>query len=107
MSSPLNEPEPLDASQLDIDLMRQIDAVCRRFEADWRAGARHPLDDYLADVPEKARAALRSELEALERELRTSDETVVSPEAGSATANEPQTAPNPSTIAAAPTMAPG
>jgi len=92
---------------LDIDLVRRVDAVCRRFEADWRAGARHPLDDYLADVPDKARAALRGELEALERELRPSDETFVSPEAGSATAPERQTAPNPSTMAAAPTIAPG
>ncbi len=24
---------------LDIDLARGIDAMCRRFEADWRAGA--------------------------------------------------------------------
>ena len=36
---------------LDIDLARRIDEVCRRFEADWRAGARHPLEDYLAEVP--------------------------------------------------------
>ncbi len=71
----MNEPEPLDASQLDIDLMRQIDAICRRFEADWRAGARRPLDNYLADVPDETRAALRAELEALERELRQSEET--------------------------------
>ena len=49
----MNEPEPLDASQLDIELMRQIDAVCRRFEGDWLAGARRPLDDYLAGVPDQ------------------------------------------------------
>jgi len=102
----LNEPEPLDASRLDIDLMRQIDAVCRRFEAEWRAGARHPLDDYLANVPDKARAALRAELEALERELRPSEETVLRPESSPPTAPKPQ-APNPATIAEAATIAPG
>jgi hypothetical protein len=71
----VSEPERLDASRLDIDLMRQIDAVCRRFETDWRAGAQNPLDDYLADIPDEGRAALRAELEALERELHRSEET--------------------------------
>jgi len=92
---------------LDIDLVRRIDAVCRRFEADWRAGARHPLDDYLAEIPDKARAALRAELEALERELRPSEETVVRPEAGPPTMPEPPTAPNPSTMPEAATIALG
>src|SRR5271165_6780868 len=96
-SFPLNEPEPLDASQLDSDLMRQIDAVCRRFEADWRAGARHPLDAYLADVPDEARAASRTELEALERELRPSEETAARAESSPA-AEAPTIAPvNPPT----------
>jgi WD40 repeat protein len=31
---------------LDIDLARQIDAICRRFEADWRAGRQTRLEDY-------------------------------------------------------------
>jgi hypothetical protein len=84
MMNDKNEPEPLDASQLDIDLMRQIDAVCRRFEADWRAGARHPFDDYLAEVPAQARVALRAELEALERELQRTEVTVAHGELGPA-----------------------
>ena len=58
----MSEPEPLGASQLDVELMRQIDAVCRRFEADWRAGARPPVDPYLAEVPDEARPTLRAEL---------------------------------------------
>jgi WD40 repeat protein len=73
--------------------MRQIDVVCRRFEADWRAGARPPFDCYLAEVPDQARSALRVELEALERELQQSEETVARGK--------------PSRESEAPTMAPG
>ena len=47
---------------LDIDLARQIDAICLRFEAVWQAGARRQIDAYLAEVPDMARAALRAEL---------------------------------------------
>jgi WD40 repeat protein len=72
----LDTPEPSDAGPLDIDLARLIDAVCRRYEADWRADARPPFDTYLAEVPSEARPALRAELEALERELRQLEETV-------------------------------
>jgi WD40 repeat protein len=63
--------------------MRQIDAVCRRFESDWRAGSTRSLDDYLTDVPEEARTALRDELTALEHELRQSEETLARTESGS------------------------
>ena len=67
----MSEPEPLGASQIDVELMRQIDAVCRRFEADWRAGARPAIIDLTwPRFPTRARPALRAELEALERELR-------------------------------------
>jgi hypothetical protein len=65
-----------DLSGLDIDLVRRIDAVCRRFEADWRGRRRSRVQDYLDDIPEEGRAALRAELEALERELRQADETI-------------------------------
>jgi serine/threonine-protein kinase len=70
---------------LDIGLARQIDEVCRRFEAAWRAGCQPCIDDYLVDVLDEGRPALRSELEALERELRQSEKTPPHPEAGSAT----------------------
>src|SRR5271165_7474016 len=92
---------------LNIDLARRIDEVCRRFEADWREGRRPRLDDYLGEVPDEGRAGLRAELEALERELRPSEETVARPEAGPPTVPEPPAAPNPSTIAEAATIAPG
>ncbi len=32
---------------LDIGLARRIDEVCRRFEADWRAGRQPHIEDYL------------------------------------------------------------
>jgi len=86
---------------LDIDLARRIDEVCRRFEADWRKGRQPVVEDYLVDVPHEGRPALQAELEALDRELRQSDETVARPEAIPATATEPPTAPQPSTNAEA------
>jgi hypothetical protein len=54
----MDTPRPLESRQLDVNLMRHIDAVCRRFESDWRAGSTRPLDDYLTDVPDEARTAL-------------------------------------------------
>jgi WD40 repeat protein/tetratricopeptide (TPR) repeat protein len=65
----MDVPEPLDPSGLDIELVRRIDAVCRRFEADWRDGKHPRVDDFLTDLPAEARPALRAELEALVREL--------------------------------------
>jgi WD40 repeat protein len=65
--------------RLDIDLARRIDEVCRTFEADWRAGSRPRLDDYLSGVAEDGRAALRAELVALEHELRQAVETGARP----------------------------
>jgi WD40 repeat protein len=55
---------------MNLDLARLIDAVCRRFEADFRGGKQPLREDYLADVPDEGRPALRAELEALERALR-------------------------------------
>ncbi|MFI5459465.1 MAG: protein kinase [Isosphaerales bacterium] len=96
-----------DLDGLDIDLARRIHEVCRRFEAGWREGRQPRIQDYLIDVSHESRPALRAELEALERELRRSDETVARPESGPRTAPEPQAAPNPATIAETPTIAPG
>ena len=58
----------------DLQHARLIDAVCRSFEADWRAGKQPRVSDYLTEVPQAARTILRSELEALECELRQLDE---------------------------------
>ena len=82
---------PRISDDLDIDLARRIGTVCRRFEADWRARAQPRTEDNLGEVPDEGHLALWAELEALVRELRPSEETVVRPEAGSSTAPEPQT----------------
>jgi len=105
----MNDQPSHNLDGLDIAMARRIDEVCRRFEADCREGRRPRIEDYLVAVSDEGRPALRAELEALERELRPSEETAARPEAGLATAAdaEPQTAPNPSTIAEAPTIAPG
>jgi hypothetical protein len=66
----VGDPEPVPQEATDVQLARRVDAVCRRFESDWQSGTRRPLKDYLPEVPEQARRALRDELEALERELR-------------------------------------
>ncbi len=92
---------------LDIEMARRIDEVCRRFEADWRQGHQPHTEGYLLDVSHEGQPALRAELEALERELRKSEDTVARPEAGPPAAPEPQTALHPSTITEAPTIAPG
>ncbi len=62
-----------DSGGLDIDVARCIDAVCRRFEADRREGRQPRIDDYLVEVSDERRPALRAELEALERDLRRSE----------------------------------
>jgi eukaryotic-like serine/threonine-protein kinase len=98
----MNEPSGPRFDDLDLELERQIDAICRRFEADWRAGKRPAIDDYLAEIPNKGRPALRAELAALESELRQSDDTMARPQSTGASE-----APLPATVAEAPTMAPG
>jgi len=96
-----------DLEGLDIYLARRIDAVCRRFEADWRQGGQPRIEDFLCEVPDEGRPALRAELEALVRELCPSEETVACPATGPPSTAEPPTASIPSTIAEAPTIAPG
>ena len=87
--------------KLEIELARRIDAVCRRFEADWRAGRQPRAGGYVGEIPEEGRAALRAELEALERRAGHVEGDAIAnggrPRSGSE---------NPSTIAGVPTMAP-
>ncbi|MGO9919624.1 MAG: protein kinase domain-containing protein [Isosphaeraceae bacterium] len=90
---------------LDIDLARRIDQVCRRFEADWRQGCQPRIEDYLVDISDEDRAALRAELEALKRELNQPAED--GPNAEDRAGPAPKTgATPPSTVAEAPTIAP-
>jgi hypothetical protein len=58
---------------LDLFRLRQVDAICQRFEVDWREGRQSPIEDYLVDVPDQGQPAFRAEMEALERELRQSE----------------------------------
>jgi hypothetical protein len=91
---------------LDIGLARQIDEICRRFEAAWRAGCQPRIDDYLVEVVDEGRPALLAELEALERDLRPAEENRPRPDASSATTPEPLPARPFSTVADAATIAP-
>jgi hypothetical protein len=78
----------------DTDLARRIDVICRRFEADWRAGKKPVIDAYLAELPEAVRMVLLAELVALERELRETGATRPRPAARpSASAGSPSVGP--------------
>jgi predicted Ser/Thr protein kinase len=78
----MHEPSRYTLGDLDLELVRRIDAVCRRFEADYRAGKSPVIAEYLGEIPEVGLSALRSELISLEREMRPSDETSVRPDSG-------------------------
>ena len=80
----------------NLDLVRRIEAVCRRFEADWRAGMRPAVDDYLGEVAQEARPALRAELADLELELLQPEEVAATPPA--TIADAPTIPPSPPTI---------
>jgi uncharacterized protein (TIGR03067 family) len=64
---------PADPS---LSLAQRIDAVCDRFEADWKAGRRQPLEAYLAEVAASEQEAFRSALLAVQRELDTHSRSV-------------------------------
>src|SRR5437899_12996168 len=53
-----------------LDAARRIDAVCDRFEAAWRSGARPRAEDYLGNVPADTVAELLGELLGLELHYR-------------------------------------
>jgi eukaryotic-like serine/threonine-protein kinase len=61
---------------LNVDVVRQIDEVCLRFEAAWREGRRPHIDDYLVEMRYEGRSALRAQLSALECELRQPKQTM-------------------------------
>ena len=70
----MSDAHPHDHEAPEVALARHVDAICRRFEADWRAGRIPAISDYLGEIAEEGRAILRAELEALESELRQADE---------------------------------
>jgi Protein kinase domain len=70
----MSDAHPRDREVTEVALARHVDAICRRFEADWRAGKRPAIGDYLNEIAEEGRGGLRAELETLESELRQADE---------------------------------
>jgi serine/threonine protein kinase len=57
---------PADPS---LSVVERVDAACDRFEAEWRAGRRPRVEDYVATAPESDREPLRQALRAVELEL--------------------------------------
>jgi hypothetical protein len=55
---------------LPVVSLLEIDKVCRRFEAAWKAGQRPSIDEFLGSTAEPQRSELRRELEAIEAEYR-------------------------------------
>ena len=51
----MSDAHPHDQEAPDVALARQVDAICRRFEADWRAGRRPAIGDYLGEIAEEGR----------------------------------------------------
>jgi eukaryotic-like serine/threonine-protein kinase len=70
----MSDAHPHDQEAPEVALARHVDAICRRFEADRRAGRIPAISDYLGEVAEEGQGTLRAELEALESELRQADE---------------------------------
>src|SRR5262249_32401535 len=56
--------------ELDVDLARQIDAVCTQFEQQWRSGQAPRIEDFLGQIPAAGRDRGLCELLALEFDLR-------------------------------------
>jgi hypothetical protein len=79
----VDNPHPNPQEATDIHLARHLDVICRRFEADWRAGRRPAIGDYLGEIAVEGRTILHGELEALESELRQADEAATAREPGS------------------------
>ncbi len=57
-------------ASLSRDDLRQMIAICDRFEAMWKAGENPRVEAYLGDAPEQLHFYLLSELRAIESELR-------------------------------------
>jgi serine/threonine-protein kinase len=66
----MNATDPPIPATLELAGKRNVDAVCGRFEAAWKAagatGPRPRIEDYLGEVPEAERPALLAELIPLE-----------------------------------------
>ena len=65
---------------LPAELAGRLRPVCARFEADWEAGRRQRLEDFLAEAEEPDRPALLRELLVLDLAYRTRGGEVPTPE---------------------------
>jgi eukaryotic-like serine/threonine-protein kinase len=65
----MGEPSPGHES-LSLGAVEQIDGLCDRFEAEWRAGRRPLIEDYLGRVAERVRPHLLPELLRVDLEYR-------------------------------------
>jgi hypothetical protein len=65
----MSDAHPHDQEAPEVALARHVDAICRRFEADWRAGRIPAISGYLGKIAEEGQGVLRAELEALASEL--------------------------------------
>jgi hypothetical protein len=61
---------PADEPDLPLEILERIDAVCARFEADWRAGQVPRLADFLVGLDGAERRLLFRELLHIDAELR-------------------------------------
>ena len=53
---------------LSVSALLAIDKICRKFEAEFKAGKEPQIEAFLGDMPEPQRRQLRDELETIERE---------------------------------------
>ena len=60
----------MNAPDLTLSADYRVDDVCRRFEADWKAGRSPRLEEYLGDAADAERRSLLWELLRLEVEYR-------------------------------------
>jgi hypothetical protein len=73
--------EPLfSADDLPLEAEKEIDRICDRFEAAWRAGSRPRVEEFWSLPDEPARTALLRELLRMEVEYRRRGGEIVSPE---------------------------
>ena len=63
----MSDAHPHDHETPEVALARHVDAICRRFEADWRAGRIPAISDYLNEIAEEGHGILRRALGARER----------------------------------------
>jgi tetratricopeptide (TPR) repeat protein len=94
-----------DLGALDAETARRIDTVCRQFEADWKAGHRPSIDQYVEDFPQDCLDRLRAALLALARDMDDRNACSISPSETTVPIVQPAAA-QPGTITATRTDAP-